>query len=91
MFGASFLVHLLISKKPVESLEVEQKLSKSMNQKKQRESPWFCVGVLKAAQQEKVWSGKDSNSELSHIFNWNWIEVIVNAPKCSVDSNINLI
>ena len=28
-----------INKKPVESLEVEQKLSKSMNQKKQRESP----------------------------------------------------
>ena len=33
MFGATFLVHLLISKKPVESLEVEQKLSKSMSQK----------------------------------------------------------
>ena len=32
-FGATFLVHLLISKKPVESLEVEQKLSKSMSQK----------------------------------------------------------
>ena len=33
MFGATFLVHLLISKKPVESLEVEQKFSKSVSQK----------------------------------------------------------
>ena len=33
MFGATFLIHLLISKKPVESLEVEEKFSKSVSQK----------------------------------------------------------